>query len=63
MIFHIGEVIVRLGIDLNPHDIWIGVYWRYSAIAASAPHTLTFFVCIVPMVPIKIGLGWGGKRE
>ncbi len=42
-----------LKIDFNPHDIWIGIYWkRYSVIGF-----WDIYICIIPMFPIRIYQG------
>jgi hypothetical protein len=39
-------------IKFNPHDIWIGIYWRRST---SLWRQITdIYVCVLPMLPIHI---------
>ena len=49
--------IISAGLEWQPHDLWIGVFWRYER------HPLQYldgwtktdvWVCIVPMLPIHI---------
>lgn len=51
----------KVRIKFEPRDLWVGVYWDYSP--KSDPDdfydyaTLDIYICIVPMLPIK--LSWG----
>ena len=36
----------------EPRDIWVGAYWKRW------PKALEVFVCIVPMVPIRVYVQW-----
>lgn len=39
---------VSIWIEFNPHDLWIGLYWkRYYG-------ERHFYVCVLPMLPIHI---------
>ncbi len=36
----------------EPRDIWVGVYWKRW------PKAVEFYVCLVPMVPLRIYVQW-----
>jgi len=52
----------EITIKLNVHDLWIGVYWVYSKSVESPSRWLTIYICIVPMLVIKLYWHWGWKR-
>ena len=41
---------MKISLEYEPHDVWIGVYWRY------APAYLLWhiYVCLIPCFPIHI---------
>ena len=43
---------IKVGIEFEPRDLWVGVYWDYQGIG-TLKH-LDIYVCIVPMLPIHI---------
>ena len=46
----------RISILFEPRDLWIGVYWDRH-VSKCPGWNVVFFVCIVPMFPIKVE--WG----
>lgn len=42
----------RVRIQFVPRDLWIGLYWKTERV--SRGRLDTFFVCLVPMLPIVI---------
>lgn len=52
----------RVRVQFVPRDLWIGVYWK-TEVLMTGQLMDTFFVCLVPMVPIVIQRrrrGWVG---
>lgn len=39
---------------LEPRDLWIGLYWKFHKSPGGAFRTWTFYICLVPMLPIKV---------
>lgn len=58
-----SKFIPYLHIKFEPRDLWIGVFWdTYHSEHVGGLHLLDVYVCIVPMLPIR--LTWtlrGGK--
>jgi hypothetical protein len=42
----------RIGIRFDPHDIWIGVYWKIDKPEFFGPWTYRIYICVLPMLPI-----------
>jgi hypothetical protein len=38
----------RVGLEFQPRDLWIGVYWIKGALST------TIYICLVPCFPIVI---------
>jgi hypothetical protein len=38
----------------EPRDMWVGLYWTHP-VWEGPDRTATIYVCIVPMLPIRIG--------
>jgi hypothetical protein len=51
----------QITIKFNPHDIWLGVYWTRSESFGRALRWLDVYVCIVPMLPLRLRFEWGWK--
>ena len=51
---------VPISIEFNPHDIWVGVYWKreFSRKFEEEQNLkwFTFYICIIPTLPIRIQL-------
>ena len=44
-----------LKVSFEPRDIWIGLYWKkYPMIVGTKPDTWDIYICIIPMLPIRI---------
>lgn len=39
-------------IELQPHDLWIGVFWKRYRLAATWRYDL--WLCIVPVLPVHL---------
>lgn len=54
--------LLDIGIQFEPRDLWIGVYWTSRDIHESdvplvVKHRLDVYVCLLPMLPIKLTFG------
>ena len=49
----------RWALLFEPRDIWVGVYW--NKVYHEPWHELTFWVCIIPMLPIRVFWIWRAK--
>ena len=45
----------------EPRDLWLGVYWDLTRSTESAHRRLSVYVCVLPMLPIKVVVEWGYK--
>lgn len=52
----------EITVKFEPRDIWIGVYWNLSKSIESAYRKLDVYVCILPMLPIRLRFEWGWKH-
>lgn len=43
---------VKAKIELEPHDLWVGLYWDYHKLGLIKQLNLSF--CVVPMLPLHI---------
>lgn len=56
----------QLTVKFEPRDLWVGIYWDWSP--RHEPDDiydyseLKIYVCIVPMLPIRLTLTWGGVQ-
>lgn len=69
-----GEA-VRVSVKFKPQDLWIGAYWergteaaQYGTLTSGKPYmtsvpTLSVWVCLIPMLPIKLHFGGGEGRD
>ena len=41
-------------VKLDPHDIWVGLYWKKSVVEHDEIKTTMwkFYICVIPMLPI-----------
>ena len=44
---------VDLVVEFKVQDCWIGAYWKRSA------RRFDLWICVVPMLPIRISFLWG----
>jgi hypothetical protein len=47
----------RVRIEFVKEDCWIGLFWkrhRFNSSPSGVDPTITFYVCIIPMLPIII---------
>ncbi len=50
---------LRVSLLAEPRDLWVGVYWnvtRPACTACTRHWTLDVYVCVIPMLPIKVTL-------
>lgn len=56
-----------IGMKFEPHDIWIGAYWKYEPRKKLEPlfvnNQLKIFICILPMLPIRLWFGWKPDKK
>lgn len=57
-------MIPRITLKFEPRDLWIGFFWTYSPRRdpddAYDYAELEIFICMVPMLPIRLTWVWGG---
>lgn len=44
---------MKIKIEFNKHDIWMGVYWHIQRDMLYRPY-LDIYICVIPMLPIRI---------
>lgn len=44
----------KIKIYFEPRDIWVGVYWSRSQSLTQLVDILRVYICIVPMLPIRL---------
>lgn len=45
----------------EPRDIWVGIYWKRQRVTFAETyryHQVDVYVCLIPMLPLRILLGW-----
>jgi len=49
-----------LSLKFDPHDMWVGAFWKKGKLASGhvALHSLTFYVCLIFMLPIRVQFTW-----
>lgn len=58
---------MKISVKFDPHDLWIGVYWRVKWHVKLVSGGTTYgrkvhiYICVVPMLPIHIEW-WRKKR-
>lgn len=45
-----------VALKFEPRDLWVGIYWNYIYRWSSAQDCLEIYVCVLPMLPIKVEL-------
>jgi len=48
---------LKVQFQLEPKDLWIGLFWRRTEIA------LHLYICILPIVPLHITIARSVKEE
>lgn len=43
--------LVSISMKFVPQDCWVGFYWTWTI-----PGLLHIYVCVVPMLPIRLGI-------
>jgi hypothetical protein len=51
----------EIKLKFEPRDVWVGVYWDKVRSIESAYTRLDVYVCIVPMLPVRLRWEWGWK--
>jgi hypothetical protein len=58
---------LEISAKFKPQDIWIGVYWKLEVQLKGYDglenNQLTIFICILPMLPIRLWFGWHPKQK
>lgn len=44
---------IKLFVGFEPHDVWVGFYWRWWARGRS-PSCFKLWICVLPMLPIRL---------
>lgn len=52
---------MTITVKFEPRDIWIGAYWLYSKSVESTYRSLRIWICLLPMLPIRLWFEWGWK--
>ncbi len=55
----------QLTVKFEPRDLWVGLFWTYSGRDKTDIYDyaeLRLYFCIVPMLPIRLTLIWGGVQ-
>lgn len=53
---------VWLELLFEPRDLWFGIHWK-RADKIGWKHHVDIYVCVVPMLPLKIMLRWAGWKS
>ena len=48
---------MQIRILFEPRDLWVGLYWTRQALHYPGRTHLTIFLCLIPMLPIRIRFG------
>lgn len=58
---HIRDLIPHIDLKFEPHDLWVGVYWKVTRSVESSYRCLKVYVCIVPTLPLILTWEWGWR--
>jgi hypothetical protein len=50
---------IRCSLKFDARDIWVGVYWAWLGGTSPQVPQMLIYVCILPMLPIRIEIGKG----
>jgi len=50
------EIRVGAKVLFEPRDLWVGVYWDAHKSPGAFARSLTVYVCVVPMLPVKVSV-------
>lgn len=56
-----GKPMPEVKLKFEPRDIWVGIYWNLSRSIESAYRKLDVYICVVPMLPIRLRFEWGWR--
>ena len=45
----------------EPRDLWVGVYWNF--VRDDWKRQLDVYICVVPMLPVRLRFQWGILNE
>ena len=51
---------MSISAKFEPHDLWIGVYWRCGHLGSQ--RWIEVYICIVPMFPIILEGNWEARE-
>ena len=54
---------MEIKVKFEPRDIWVGVFWDLTRSIESSYRRLDVYVCVVPMIPIRLRFEWGWKNR
>lgn len=56
-------IIPQTTVKFEKRDVWIGAYWNFSKSVESRYRRLIIYVCIIPMLPLRLEWAWGFRQS
>mgnify|MGYP001569852882 FL=1 len=59
----LDRLVFKVSLKFNPHDVWVGIYWKFNRATLISSYRLQVYIYLIPMLPIKLDLVVLGTLE